>query len=207
MSKFVPNLNPKAITVAYVRVSTLAQDHALQKDAIQRLAKTNGDAIDEWMSEKASGKSIDRPILQELRQKVKEGLVKKVYIWRLDRLTRSGISDTLSIVEEFSKNSAELVSVTDGFSLVSTQADIILAVMAWASKMEREAIIERQHAARRRMQEEGRPWGRPSTKFDKERAQALIADKKPLRQVALELGISYSTLWRGMKDYAQPVEG
>lgn len=198
-NKFVPNKNPEAKTVAYVRVSSTVQDHGMQRAAIERLATVNGDKIDQWIGEKASGKTVERPMLQELRQAVKEGQIKKVYIWRLDRLTRSGIADTLQIVEEFSAKGAELISVTDGFSLVGMQAEIILAVMAWASKMEREAINERVQGARKRMEAEGRPWGRVPVKFDTERAKALQASNMTIVQIAAELGVSKSVIGRALK--------
>jgi DNA invertase Pin-like site-specific DNA recombinase len=44
---------------------------------------------------------------------------------------------------------------------VGPEAEVILAVMAWAAKMERLAINERIAAARERLAGEGRPWGRP----------------------------------------------
>ena len=54
------------------------------------------------------------------------------------------------------------MTVADGFDLAGPVAEVVLAVMAWAAKMERLAINERIAAARERLAEEGRPWGRPS---------------------------------------------
>ena len=47
--------------VAYVRVSSRAQDAKSQRSAIERAAAARDDVIDGWYSEKRSGKSIARP--------------------------------------------------------------------------------------------------------------------------------------------------
>ena len=52
--------------------------------------------------------------------------------------------------------------MADGFSLDGPAAEVVLAVMAWAAKMERLAIAERISAARERIESEGGRWGRPS---------------------------------------------
>src|SRR5258708_5502889 len=53
--------------VAYCRVSGPAQELALQRSAVEKLAHQRGDAIDEWFEEKVSGKTLKRPELDRLR--------------------------------------------------------------------------------------------------------------------------------------------
>lgn len=53
----------------------------------------------------------------------------------------------------------ELASVADGFGLDGPAAEVGLAVMAWAAKMERLAINERISAARERVEAERRRVG------------------------------------------------
>jgi hypothetical protein len=52
-----------------------------------------------------------------------------------------------------------VVSVTDGFDLNGPAAEIVLAVLSWAAKMERLVINERIAAARERVEAEGRRTG------------------------------------------------
>ena len=52
--------------------------------------------------------------------------------------------------------------MADGFDMEGPAAEVVLAVMAWASKMERLAINERISAARERLEAAGRPWDDPS---------------------------------------------
>ena len=81
-----------------------------------------------------------------------------MYVFRLDRLTRSGIRDTFELVEELRGHGIEIVSVADGFDLNGPAAEVVLAVMAWAAKMERLALGERVAAARERVEAAGGSW-------------------------------------------------
>src|SRR6267143_1662557 len=144
---------------AYCRVSSKAQDFATQRSAIERAAYARGDLITDWRSEKRSGKLLARPELDRLRSDARAGLIRKLYVYRLDRLTRSGIADTLQVVEELRGHGCEVVSVADGLDLQGPAAEIILAVVAWAARMERLAINERISAARERVEAEGGKWG------------------------------------------------
>src|SRR6267378_7025942 len=75
---------------AYVRVSSQAQDHKSQRTELERVAKARRDTIARWYAEKMSGASTARPALEQLRQDARAGKVRRVYVYRLDRLTRSG---------------------------------------------------------------------------------------------------------------------
>lgn len=108
-------------------------------------------------AEKLSGKTLARPELDRLRADARAGKIRRLYVYRLDRLTRSGIRDTLEVVEELRAAGVDLVTIADGFDLNGPAAEIILAVLAWAAKMERLAINERIAAARLRLEVEGRP--------------------------------------------------
>jgi len=183
-------------SVAYIRVSSKVQDLGMQRTAIERLAHSRGDTISTWYADKLSGKSLNRPALDRLRADARVGAFRRCYVFRLDRLTRSGIKDTLQVVEELRNAQAELVSVSDGFDLGGPAGEIILAVMAWASKIERLAINERISAARLRMEGEGRAWGRPQRVFDRDRAQELRAEGKSIRYISAALKVPRATLGR-----------
>ena len=184
--------------LAYVRVSSRAQDYATQQTAIDRWAFGRGDAIAEWRSEKKSAKTMDRPELARLLVEARAGKLRgrRLYLFRLDRLTRSGIRDTLNALEELRAGGVEVVSVTDGFDLQGPHADVIISVMAWAAQMERQAMKERVSAARDRIEAAGGTWGRPSRVDAKtlKRAQGMIMCGKTQRQVAMALRIPRSTL-------------
>lgn len=196
-------------TAAYLRVSTGKQDWKLQRDAIARACKARGDVIPKrlWFEEKKSGASIDRPVLKKLRAAVRAGYVGRLYVFRLDRLTRSGIRDTLELIQEFERGGAQLVSVGDGFDFAGPARDMLIAGIAWAAQMERNAIGERIKAARVRIEAAGGRWGRPR-KLDPgtiEKARKL-RKTRTLRAVAVALKVPRSTLadaLAGKGHYAQ----
>jgi len=188
------------MVAAYLRVSSRAQDFASQRSAIERAAKARGDSITEWRSEKRSGKLLARPELDLVRADVRAGRISKLYLYRLDRLTRSGIRDTLEVVQELRAHGCDVVSVADGFDLNGPAAEIVLAVLSWASQMERLAINERITAARERTESEGKKWGRPS-RFDAAglvKVKALKAEGRSIREIAIAMKVPKSTVARAL---------
>ena len=184
--------------VAYARVSSKAQDLSMQRSAVERVAIARGDRIEAWYSEKRSARTIKRPELDRVRADARAGLIKKLYVYRLDRLTRSGIRDTFEVIEALRGHGVELVTVSDGFDLNGPAAEVVLAVMAWAAKMERIAINERISAARERVESEGGKWGRPRRLDDvaERKVQELRGKGRSLREIAVALKIPRATVAR-----------
>ncbi len=189
-----------AESVAYLRVSSRSQDLATQRAAVERAASARGDAISTWYAEKQSGKTMARSELQRLRVDARAGHLLRLYVFRLDRLTRSGIRDTFELIEELRAHGVDLVSVADGFDLNGPAAEVVLAVMAWAAKMERIAINERIAAARERVEAAGGRWGRPRRMARDEvaRAAAMRADGRSVREIAIALKVPRSTVGRAL---------
>ena len=185
---------------AYIRVSSKSQTLDMQRAAIERAARTRRDTITEWFSDKQSARTLSRPGLEKLRQAAREGRVPRLYVYRLDRLARSGIRDTFEVIEDLRRHHCELVTVSDGFDLSGPAAEVVLAVMAWAAKMERLAIKERIASARLRLEQEGRSWGRPPRLTPLERAR--IADLRrggaTIREIAVAVSAPRATVARAL---------
>jgi DNA invertase Pin-like site-specific DNA recombinase len=186
------------MTAAYLRVSTRGPSVSLQRDAIERASRQRGARISVWYSEKAGGAVRARPELERLRAAVRAGEFDRVFVYRLDRLSRGGIRDTLAIVAEFREHGCKIETVADGFSLEGPGADVVLAVLAWAAQMERAAIGERIAAARVRIESDGGTWGRPPRLSAAEIAKCLSLSKagRTVRQIAVALKIPKSTVGR-----------
>ena len=174
----------------------------MQESAIQRVATSRNDVIDQWYSEKMSGKSLSRPVMDELRQQAKQGFIKKLYFYRLDRLTRSGIADTLNLIKEFKDYGVELINIADGFELNGMVHEVIVSIMSWAAQNERIVINERISAARMRMEEQGIPWGRPRKEHDVEQMMALQKEGVSKSEIALRLNVPRTTVVRRLKEVA-----
>jgi len=187
------------MVAAYLRVSSKAQSIASQKAAIERAARARGEENIAFFEEKAGGEkssSKDRPVLAALRASVRRGEHKKVYVFALDRLTRGGIAEMLTVVEELQRHGAEIVSLSDGFDLQGPGAPIVLAVFAWAAQFERKRIGERVAAAKARVEAAGGHWGRrralaPSVV---QAAREYLQQGNSLRATAMHLRVAKSTL-------------
>ena len=186
---------------AYVRVSSASQDAGMQRDAIKRASRARGDTVREFFADTMTGATSQRPALDKVRALVRAGDVRKLYVYRLDRLTRSGIRDTLAIVDELRAHGCALVTIADGFDVEGPASEIVLAVLAWAAKMERLAIAERITAARARVEARGGAWGRPKRLDRKtaERARELAAEGKSVRAIAIALKVPKSTIARAVR--------
>ena len=80
----------KGKNIAYVRVSTVEQNEARQREALKTFN------IDKWFVEKASGKDAKRPVLQEMLEYIRED--DTVYVEEFSRLGRS-TADLLATVQ------------------------------------------------------------------------------------------------------------
>jgi DNA invertase Pin-like site-specific DNA recombinase len=190
--------------VAYLRVSSKAQDLTMQRAAIERAAAARGDAITTWYAEKVSAKTIQRLELQRLRADARAGHIGRLYVFRLDRLARSGIRDMFEVVEELRAHGVQLVTVADGFDLDGPAAEVVLAVMAWAAKMERLAINERISHARERLRAQGKGWGRPCrlSPLERDRVLQLRQEGLSFRAIAKRIHVPTTTVIRAVRKSA-----
>jgi DNA invertase Pin-like site-specific DNA recombinase len=169
----------------------------MQTEAIARVARRDVT----WYADVVTGATLARPELDRLRSAVKQGFHDVVYVYRLDRLTRSGIRDTLDLIEEFRRGGCQLVSIADGFDFQGPTAEVVLAVLAWGARMERLAIRERISSARERVRAKGGAWGRPRRMTDEQRRRAnvLFDCGHSVRQIAMLLKVPRATVGRCLK--------
>lgn len=195
---------------AYVRVSTRQQDLQAQIDAISKASSARGEPIATWFSEKIGGHRMKRPELDRLREGVRRGEFSKVYVFRIDRLSRSGIAETLNVIEELRNGGCLVESVADPFgaALSGPLGELLLSLLAWAAQQERRALNDRLHAARERTEARGGSWGRPKRlSADTVRlALTYIAGGDSIRLAARKLQISKTTLARELSRNPQELD-
>jgi DNA invertase Pin-like site-specific DNA recombinase len=194
---------------AYVRVSSRSQNYATQREAISRAAKARGDVIRHWFEEKKSAKNLDRPVLTHVRDLARRGEVRRLYVFRLDRLARSGMRDLLTVVEELRAAGCSLQTIADGFDLEGPAADVVVAVLGWAAEMERVALGERISAARARIEAAGGSWGRPRRIGGKQAREIVARNKKgeSIREIAIAMKIPRSTVGAAARASRKPTPG
>ena len=101
--------NEKIVVGLYPRVSTEDQSrfgHSLdeQEERLQKLCEFKGYKIYKvYREERVTAKNTNRPKIQEMNKKKKNGKINKIIVYKLDRLSRSQ-KDTLYLIEEVFKH-------------------------------------------------------------------------------------------------------
>lgn len=184
----------KGKNIAYVRVSTLEQNEARQKEALQ------GYNIDRWFIEKKSGRDTQRPKLQEMLEYIREDDV--VYVEEFSRLGRS-TEDLLSIVRQIENIGAKFVSIKEKFDTDTPTGKLQMTMMAAIAEFERSMILERQREGIAIAKREGKYKGRKAISIPNigEYYDRYMSRKGTKISIAAELGISRTTLDKLFGDY------
>jgi len=185
-------------TAAYLRVSSRGQDEALQREAITRAAAARGQPVELWFSEKRSGKASLRPELDAVRDLARRGELDRLWVFKLNRLTRRGATDLLAVVHELRAYGCEVASVADHFSLHGPMGDVVIAVIGAIAEWELENQRDLREAARAAAEARGAKWGRPPAGSADQRAQLRQALEQglTLRKAAKHAGLSYGSAQR-----------
>ena len=136
-------------TALLARVSTQEQainGHSIdeQVDRMRDYCKAMGwDIYKEYIDAGFSGANTDRPALQRLIRDIKKGKIKKVLVYKLDRLSRSQ-KDTLELIEDvFLENGCDFVSMSENFDTSTPFGRAMIGILAVFAQLEREQIKER----------------------------------------------------------------
>lgn len=137
--------------VAYLRVSTEAQTEKygldMQKQKILDYCDKEGIVIDKWYVDGGySGSKLDRPDIQKLLDDAEEGEVAKVFIYKLDRMSRDVI-DTLNLLYRvLPKYGVQVVSMTEDIKTENPMDKVMVTMNAAMNQYEREVIKMRMSA-------------------------------------------------------------
>ena len=141
--------------IAYIRVSTIDQNEARQKEALKPYN------IDKWYIDKASGKNTDRPKFKEMMSYIREG--DTIYIKDFSRLSRS-TSDLLKIIEMLEKQKINLVSLKENLNTSTPTGKLMLTMVAAINEFERANLLERQREGIEIAKKSGKYKGRKAIK-------------------------------------------
>ena len=174
--------------VGYVRVSTLDQNTVRQLDGVD---------VDRVFEDKASGKDLNRPELEEMIKFVREG--DTVLVHSMDRLARN-LDDLRSIVRRLTAKKVRVEFVKEQLSFTgddNAMANLLLNVMGAFAEFERSLIRERQREGIALAKKRGAYRGRiPS--LDAARATELrekAASGVSKAALAREFGVSRETVY------------
>jgi DNA invertase Pin-like site-specific DNA recombinase len=174
--------------VGYVRVSSVDQNTVRQLDGIE---------VERVFTDKASGKDVERPRLEELLAFVRDG--DTVIVHSMDRLARN-LDDLRRIVRTLTGKGVRVEFVTEHLTFTgedSPMATLLLSVMGAFAEFERALILERQRegiaAAKQRGVYTGRKPALTPEQARQVRERVAAGERKSA--LAREFGISRETIY------------
>jgi len=174
-------------------VSTIDQNTARQLDGID---------VERTFVDKASGKDVARPGLEEMLSFVRDG--DEVIVHSMDRLARN-LDDLRRLVDLMTGRGIRVVFLKEGLTFTgddSPMARLLLSVMGAVAEFERALILERQREGIAQAKARGAYKGRKPalTSEQSEQAWDRISAGEAVAAVARDLGVSRQTVYRHVRE-------
>jgi DNA invertase Pin-like site-specific DNA recombinase len=144
------------MNIAYVKVSTIEHSESRQLEELKKYD------IDDWLSEKVSGKYTNRPVLKRMIELATKD--DTIYIHSLDKLA-SSIKNLLNIVMQLQEKGIHLVSVKENIDSNTTTGKLMLTMIGAINTFERANMLERQHEGIAIAKENGVYKGRKAIRY------------------------------------------
>jgi DNA invertase Pin-like site-specific DNA recombinase len=185
----------------YVRVSKKDLNADNQLHDLRTFAATQGWEIVTEYIETVTGsglkerKQFDRMMLEASQRKFD-----LLLFWRLDRLTREGISATLRYLESLKSWGVGWRSYMEPWLDTGNEmvTGIVLSVIAAMARQERETLIARTMAGLRTARRNGKILGRPRREIDWKEVRRRVDAGESIRSVGRGMGVSHSLLLKGL---------
>ena len=147
----------------YVRVSRVGGrsgdsfiSPAVQREQIESWAKLRSVTIAEWHEDlDQTGGKLRRPGLDAIMARIKAGETEGIAVARLDRLSRAGVGEALSLVEEILEHGASIAAVDLGLDPTTEVGEFALTIMLALARMERRRITASWDTANKRAIDRG----------------------------------------------------
>jgi DNA invertase Pin-like site-specific DNA recombinase len=178
--------------IGYARVSTIDQDTRLQLDALR-------DAGCERIYEEHASTRKERPVFAQVLDVLRPGDV--LIVWKLDRLGRSLIQLVNTVNDLAAKDIGVRVLTGAPIDTSSATGRLQLSMFAAFAEFERDLTHERIMAGLAAARRAGKVGGRPRAISAEALAKAhlLLAGEWTMADVAKDLGVDRTTLWRALR--------
>jgi DNA invertase Pin-like site-specific DNA recombinase len=194
-------------TIAYVRVSTDAQDVTHQRLAILEFARTERMAVDEFLAIQASSRhSIKVRQIEVLLDSLERG--DTLIVSELSRLGRS-VGEIITTVDRLVHHQIRVFALKEGLRLTGAQdlqSRVIVTLFGLFAEIERELLSLRTKEALAAARAAGKRLGRPpgalgKSKLDgkEQEIQALVGLQVSKASIAKITGVDRSTLYHFMQ--------
>ena len=179
--------------IGYARVSTSAQDLALQLDALQSAG------CERIYRDVGSGSIRRRPELDACLDYLRPG--DTLVVWRLDRLGRS-LRHLIELVAGLQEREIAFRSLKENIDTSTATGRLFFHLVGALAEFERELIRERSAAGREAARARGRHGGRPRLVTPEKLAAAIAMrdqGKLTMTQIASVLKVGRSTLYQHLE--------
>jgi len=191
----------KRWVACYVRVSTYDQEKGKdsQRRALIEYAHNHGLQPVKFYSDTTSGATTERPAFDKLQQRIFEGKVHTVLVWKLDRISRKGIKEGINILTDWIEKGVRVVSVTQQLDFSGQVGQIVASVMFALAAMERENLRENTKRGLAAAKARGARLGKRAKLFAKD-IIPLLDEGKSIVEIGEHFGKTrqaiYAALWR-----------
>jgi DNA invertase Pin-like site-specific DNA recombinase len=177
--------------IGYTRVSTLDQSTDRQELGDIRI-----------FEDKASGKSTDRPALQEMLSYIRQG--DEVVVHSIDRLARN-LRDLEGIIKEVNGKGASVTFLTENLTFSGSDdamSTLMLQMMGAFSQFERSMIRQRQAEGIAAAKAKGKdsPYKGRKQSIDRNLVMKMLGAGEGMTAVAKALGVSRQSIYRIKKE-------
>lgn len=192
------------VTAVYVRVSNRDQNLRSQRPDLERWVTAFAEGEVRWYEDKATGRTMARPGWLALEQAIRAGEVRRVVVWRLDRLGRTA-SQLVALLDELAGLGVGLVSMRESLDLDTPAGRLMARVLASVAEYELELRGERQRAGIDAAWAAGKRWGgrkagdryKVSPEMEQEiRRMRSTKPPTPIARIARLLHLSRPTVYR-----------
>lgn len=188
------------LTAIYCRVSSKNQDTRSQRADLDKWA--DGQENVKVYTDKASGKTMDRPAWNRLWADVEAGHIARIVVWRLDRLGRTAAGLT-KLFADLQARKVGLLSLRDSLDLDTAAGRLMAHVLASVAAYETEVRSERQRAGIEAAQAAGKRWGGSEkgrlitvTPEQVSHVHKLKRERVKIAAIARTVGLSRPTVYR-----------
>jgi len=177
-------------TYLYSRVSTQEQD--VEAQAIYLSSKYP--TADYEITESFTGTTTDRPKFLKLLSDLSTG--DTLIVREVSRIGRE-TTEVLEVAKNLKEHGIHLIIDNLGIDITTPSGEMVLTMMAGIAKMERELLLERQRIGINKAKAAGKYKGRAALNPVKiSRAKLLLSEGHSKADIAKEMGIGISTLYR-----------
>ena len=187
----------------YCRVSTL--DQTIDNQLLElrdHCSRMGWEIVKEYADEGLSG-TLSRDKRPAFNEMIKDAYRKRfdlVVCWDISRIGRS-MKELVMFLSDMKDREIGICSVRQGFDTSTTMGEMMFQFVGILSSWEREMIRERTLAGLERAKSEGKTLGRRKVTNDTMTAKIieLRNDKKSIRAIASEVGVSVGTVSKTLK--------